>query len=78
MEIKAVRIMDELGRIIIPFEIRFALGWDAETKISINLQEEQLILKTYQSRCFLCGNEENLKQINNKCICQNCIDKINK
>jgi transcriptional pleiotropic regulator of transition state genes len=64
------RKIDELGRIIIPVEMRNALGWNGETKISINREGESVILQTYHDRCFLCGGEENLKSIREKHICQ--------
>jgi transcriptional pleiotropic regulator of transition state genes len=78
MKAEVVRKMDELGRILIPIEMRNALGWDNESKISISQKGERLILQTYQSSCFVCGSEENLKPIHGKNICQNCIDEINK
>ena len=78
MKAEVVRKIDEFGRIIIPIEMRNALCWDNGTKISISQQGEQLILQTYQSSCFVCGNEDNLKPIRGKNICQNCVDEINK
>ena len=68
--------IDELGRIIIPIEIRKALGWDSHTKISISRKGEKLLLQTYLDSCFICGNEDNLKTINGKYICQNCMNEL--
>lgn len=78
MKTEVVRKMDELGRIILPVDMRSALGWDNETKISISRQGEQLVLQTYQGSCFVCGSEENLKPIHGKYICQKCVDEINR
>ncbi|NLN81677.1 MAG: AbrB/MazE/SpoVT family DNA-binding domain-containing protein [Clostridiales bacterium] len=78
MKSEVVRKMDELGRIVIPIEMRNALGWDDETKISISRQGERLVLQTYQGSCFVCGSEENLKQIHGKYICRECVDELNR
>jgi len=77
MKTEVIRKMDELGRILLPIEMRNALGWDNETKISISRQGEQLILQTYQGSCFVCGSEEYLKPIHGKYICQECMNEIN-
>ena len=78
MEQETVRKTDELGRIVIPAEMRSALGWDEETKISISMQGERIVLQAYRDRCFLCGSEENIKTIYGKHVCQKCIDKISR
>ena len=78
MEQEAIRKIDELGRIVIPSEMRSALCWDEKTKILIVRLGKQLILQTSQNRCCLCGSEEKLKPIYEKFICQKCIDEINK
>lgn len=78
MKQEAVRKMDELGRIVIPTEMRNALGWDNQTKISISCQEEHLILQNHQNSCLVCGSEDNLKKILSKYICQKCMDEFSK
>jgi len=78
MKSEIIRKMDELGRIVVPVEMRNALGWDEETKISISRQGERLILQICQGSCFVCGNEENLKPIHGKYICQKCIDEVSR
>ena len=77
MNMESVRRMDDLGRIIVPIEMRQELGWDHETKISITCQGEQLILQACQGKCIVCGGEENIRNILGKCICQKCIDDMN-
>lgn len=77
MKSEVVRKMDELGRIIIPIEMRNALGWDGKTKISISRKGERVVLQTYQGSCFVCGSEENLGSVGEKHICRKCVDEIN-
>jgi Regulators of stationary/sporulation gene expression len=78
MKTEAIRKIDELGRIILPIDMRNALGWSTEVKVSIRRQGEQLILQTYKDSCFLCGSEDHLKPIHGMYICQNCIDETTK
>lgn len=72
------RKIDELGRIIIPLEMRSALGWNDDTEISVSREGEQLILQTYQGGCLLCGNKKYVRLIHGKFVCQKCIDELKK
>ena len=76
MKARIVRKLDELGRIIIPAEMRNEMGWDRNTKITICREEEKLVLQTYQGICFACGSDRELKQIHEKYICEICIDEV--
>lgn len=73
---ETVRKIDELGRIVLPADMRYALRWEAEAQISISRQDNRLILKAYNDSCFACGNAVNILPIHNKFICQKCIDEI--
>lgn len=75
MEAQVVRKLDELGRILLPAEMRNELGWGMSSKIAMTKVEKGIVLETYQESCFLCGKEENLHKINEKAICQSCIEK---
>ena len=68
-----VRKVDELGRIVIPIELRRTLGIEIKDAIEIFTAEDTIILRKYQQLCFLCGNSEELININNKRLCSNCI-----
>lgn len=76
MKIEIIRRLDELGRIVLPREMRNALDWNEDSKISITRQGNRLILQIFQDGCIVCGNEENIVPIHGKLICQMCIDEI--
>ena len=78
MKQEAVRKMDELGRIVLPIEMRSSMGWDTDTKISVTQQGKQLILQTDHESCFVCSSEENVQSFHGKNICKKCIDEIRK
>jgi len=69
----ATRKVDELGRIVLPAEVRTNLDIAAGEELDI-LQDEhnQVILKKKRPRCVLCHGTENLININGKYICDKC------
>jgi len=71
-----VRKLDELGRIVLPAEMRNELGWDGDSRIAISLQDDQLVLRTSRRHCVICGNEERLRPVRGKMVCQTCIDEL--
>lgn len=76
MKVKIVREMDELGRIVLPQEIRNALGWGANTKVSVIHKNDRVMLRRYTGSCFVCGSEKDIRAIRNKFICENCIHEM--
>ena len=77
--IGAVRKMDELGRVIIPIDVRNMLGLQEndEFEILIDEEESRVILEKTSKKCIKCHSEENLKQIKpGFYICGDCIEKI--
>jgi transcriptional pleiotropic regulator of transition state genes len=73
-----VRKVDELGRLVLPIEIRKVLDINVKDSIEIFTDEDKIILKKYSPSCIFCGNADNVIYYNNKRICADCIDKIKK
>jgi len=74
---EVLRKMDEVGRIIVPLDLRNTLGWNIKTIISVSIQDNCLILKSSLDCCFACGSSKNVLPIHQKFICQKCIDELN-
>ena len=74
MKYIADRSVDEIGRIVLPNQIRELFNIKSGSKLSIYADEEKVILKTGRSVCRLCGSEK----IENEdlMICADCINKI--
>ena len=71
------RTIDELGRIVLPVELRKELGWQERETIDIFLNPiGELILKQSIKKCVFCGNSENLKDFNKKSVCPICISEL--
>ena len=73
-----VRKVDELGRVVIPIEIRNQFGIAEKDPIEIYVEGSSIVLKKYEPNCIFCGNTENLISYNDKLICENCSKKIGK
>ena len=71
-----VRKVDELGRVVIPIELRRTLGIKVKDALEIYVDGEKIVLKKYEPACIFCGNADNVKQFGGKVICQDCIDKM--
>lgn len=71
-----VRKVDELGRVVIPIEIRNQFNIAEKDPIEIYVDGSSIVLKKYEPNCIFCGNTENLISYNDKLICENCSKKI--
>lgn len=72
-----IRKLDELGRIVIPKEIRDLFNIVEKDPIEIFIENNNIILKKYQPSCIFCFSQERLCSYNNKFICLECAKKIN-
>lgn len=71
-----VRRLDELGRIVIPIELRRTLDLADRDCLEIFTEGEQIILKKYQPACIFCGEAKELSEYKGKKICQSCREII--
>lgn len=67
-----VRRVDELGRIVIPMELRRTLNIGEKDPLEIFVAEDMIILKKYTPGCIFCGSVENAQQYKDKKVCQDC------
>lgn len=71
-----IRRMDELGRVVIPIEIRNQFNIVEKDPIEIYVDGSSIILKKFEPNCIFCGNTKHLVNYNDKLICTNCAKKI--
>ncbi|MBE6530918.1 MAG: AbrB/MazE/SpoVT family DNA-binding domain-containing protein [Ruminococcaceae bacterium] len=71
-----VRKVDELGRIVLPIEIRKVMDIKVKDAIEIFTDSDQIILQKYQPSCIFCGNADNVIYFNGKRVCADCIEKL--
>ena len=72
-----VRKVDELGRIVLPIELRRTLGIEEKDRIEIFVDGESIILRKYQPACIFCDNSIDIINYKGKNICPECIKAMN-
>lgn len=71
-----VRKVDELGRVVIPIELRRTMNIQEKDALEIFVDGERIILKKYEPACIFCGNADNMRNIMGKNICSDCLGSI--
>lgn len=71
-----VRKIDELGRVVIPAEVRRTLGIENGDSLEIYTNGEQVVFKKYAPGCTFCGSPTIAKVLNGKLICSGCIEQL--
>ena len=71
-----VRKVDELGRIVLPIELRRTLDIAEKDAIEIYVDGESIILKRYEPTCIFCGDGRNVENYRGKNICANCMKEL--
>ena len=70
-----VRRIDDLGRVVIPKELRRVHGIEEGDPLEFFVDGDRIVLRRYQPGCFFCGNNESLNLFHGKQICTHCIAK---
>nr|WP_276576548.1 AbrB/MazE/SpoVT family DNA-binding domain-containing protein [Caldicoprobacter algeriensis] len=73
-----VRKVDELGRVVIPIELRRTLGIDKKDALEIYVDDEHIILKKYEPACIFCDNAKDIQTYKGKNICKECLAELRK
>ena len=71
-----VRRIDELGRIVLPAEVRRVYNINPGSEIEISTLNDTIVLKKHESSCIFCTSKENLKMFKEKAVCAKCADEL--
>lgn len=71
-----VRKIDELGRVVIPIELRKILNIKEKDSLAISLNDDGIYIKKEKPSCVFCNSNINLSQYNEKNICKTCIKNL--
>ncbi|MEA4989102.1 AbrB/MazE/SpoVT family DNA-binding domain-containing protein [Anaerovorax sp. IOR16] len=71
-----VRKVDELGRIVLPIELRRTLNIEIKDPIEIYVDGDYILLKKYEPACVFCGNAKEVQRVHDKNVCSNCIKEL--
>lgn len=71
-----VRNIDELGRFVVPKEIRRNMGIVDGDPFEIFVEEDKIILQKYVPNCLFCGDKEADTVLHGKKICKACLEEL--
>ena len=68
-----VRKIDNLGRVVLPIELRRVFDIDREDPVEIFVDDNYIMLKKYQPACIFCGDAKDVADYKGKKICEACL-----
>jgi transcriptional pleiotropic regulator of transition state genes len=71
-----VRKLDDLGRIVLPVEIRRRFGLREGTYVEIEVDGDHIILSRMRELCVFCGRADDLLQFRDRRVCRPCTDEL--
>ena len=71
-----VRKVDQLGRIVLPIELRRVLDIKEFAPVEIYTEGDSIILKKYAPDCLFCGNGDNVVDFKGKHVCKICLKDL--
>lgn len=71
-----VRKVDELGRIVLPIELRRTLDIAEKDSLEIYMDGPAIVLKKYQPTCVFCDESKDITVFHNKNICSKCLKEL--
>ncbi len=74
--ISMIRKVDELGRIVIPVELRHMMEMDCGQAVELSVQGQTLILRRFEPGCVFCGGLDRLVTMEGRNICLCCRKKL--
>lgn len=76
--IGVVRKLDQLGRVVLPKELRDTFEFEEGQALEIYTEGDLIILKKYKPGCYCCGDTKIKTTILGLSLCNNCINEFNK
>jgi transcriptional pleiotropic regulator of transition state genes len=71
-----LRPVDPLGRVVIPVELRRNLGIQTDDLLEVFVDGEYIMLKKNDPKCIFCGSTNDVVEVHDKTVCQNCIQDM--
>ncbi len=71
-----IRRVDELGRIVLPIELRRNLDIAERDELEIYVDGDNVILRKHEASCIFCDSSRGLYQYQGKHVCSGCIQAL--
>ena len=70
------RKVDELGRIVLPVELRRQFTIRAGDELEIAVEGDSILLRKIEARCVFCGSVDHLRLYHEKQVCDSCVNGL--
>lgn len=70
------RRLDELGRVVVPKELRERCGIETGDQIEFFTEGDAIVMRKYRGCCVFCKGTDNVKVIMERAVCAACLQKI--
>ncbi len=75
----SLRHIDELGRIVIPSELRRELQFDAHASVEFFMDDNgNVVIQKHQDKCVICGGIDEAVTFRDKMLCGDCAQQMGK
>lgn len=71
-----VRKLDDLGRIVIPIELRRTMDISLHDTLEIFVEDEKIVLKKYHPACIFCNDARDVVPYKDKLVCKRCLEEM--
>ncbi len=73
-----VRKVDDLGRIVLPKELRQILNIETKDPLEIFVDNTSIVLQKYEPACMFCNSVDHIQQFKGRNICLECLKELGK
>jgi transcriptional pleiotropic regulator of transition state genes len=71
-----IRHIDDLGRIVIPIEIRKRFALAEKDPLEISVKDDIILLSKPQTVCVFCGKRSALQEHRGRAVCRSCVAEL--
>ena len=71
-----VRHIDQLGRVVIPSEIRKRFNLSTRDPVEISVAGDEIVLTRPRTACVFCGRTEPLVEHRGRMVCRHCVGEL--
>ncbi len=71
-----VRNFDELGRIVVPIELRKSLNIGKREAVEISMEDDCILIRKFEPGCCFCGSTDALEVYHGNKVCNKCIKDL--
>lgn len=70
--------MDRLGRVVVPAEMRRALGLHDGDRVAVHVEDDRIVMTKLEESCALCGCKNDLLEVyaREKHVCRECVREL--